>query len=47
MYLQTARSLIKSGRKVIQNGKPLNGLLAYIGDLKVLLEKGTSFKCEA
>jgi len=30
MNLQTARSLIKSGRKVIQNGKPLNQLLAYL-----------------
>lgn len=47
MNIQTARSLLKSGRKVIQTGKPLNQLLEYILDLKVILEKGKDFKCDA
>jgi acyl-CoA oxidase len=38
MYLQTARSLLKSGQKVLTSGKPLNKMVEYIGDLKILIE---------
>ncbi len=34
MNLQTARSLLKNGRKVLMKGKGLNPLLSYITDLK-------------
>lgn len=47
MYLQTARSLLKSGRKVITTGKPLNKMVEYIGDLKILIEQKDNFKCLA
>ena len=38
MYLQTARSLLKGGRKVLTQGKTLNKMMEYIGDLKILME---------
>ena len=38
MYLQTARSLLKNGQKVLAQGKPLNKMVEYIGDLKILVE---------
>ena len=44
MYLQTARSLLKGGRKVISKGKPLNKMIEYIGDLKILMEQKANFK---
>jgi hypothetical protein len=47
MYLQTARALLKSGRKTISTGKPLNKMLEYIGDIKVLMEQMGNFKCLA
>jgi hypothetical protein len=47
MYLQTARSLLKSARKVISTGKPLNKMVEYIGDLKILIEQKDNFKCMA
>ncbi len=47
MYLQTARSLLKNGQKVLAQGKPLNKMVEYIGDLKVLVEKRENFKCMA
>jgi len=47
MYLQTARSLLKNGQKVLSQGKPLNKMVEYIGDLKVLVEQRGNFKCLA
>lgn len=44
MYLQTARSLLKGGRKVITKGKTLNKMIEYIMDLKKLMEN-PSLKC--
>lgn len=38
MYLQTARSLIKGGRKVISKGQSLNKMIEYISDLTILIE---------
>jgi hypothetical protein len=45
MYLQTARSLLKGGRKVLTQEKQLNKMVEYIADLKVLLEQKGNFKC--
>lgn len=39
MYLQTARALLKSGRKVMTQGKNLNKMIEYISDLKILIEQ--------
>ena len=39
MYLQTARSLLKSGHKVMTKGKPLNKMIEYINDLKIMVEQ--------
>ena len=36
MYLQTARSLLKAGRKVFTEGKSTNKMMEYIADLKLL-----------
>lgn len=39
MYLQTARSLLKNGSKVISSqGKSVNKMIEYIGDLTLLLK---------
>lgn len=47
MNLQTARSLIKSGRKAVTGVKPVSELMEYIKDIQVLMEKGAALKCEA
>lgn len=36
MYMQTARSLLKAGRKVFTEGKTTNKMIEYIADLKLL-----------
>lgn len=36
MYMQTARSLLKAGRKVFTEGKTTNKMVEYIADLKLL-----------
>ncbi len=47
MYLQTARALLKGGRRVLTKDKPLNKMIEYIADLNVLMEQKANFKCLA
>ena len=47
MYLQTARSLLKGGRKALTSEKQLNKMVDYISDLKILMEQKSNFKCMA
>jgi len=43
MYMQTARSLLKAGRKVFTEGKTTNKMIEYIADLKLLQSDKPAF----
>jgi hypothetical protein len=47
MYLQTARSLLKSGRKVLTQSKQLNKQIEYISELTTLMSDPESVRCKA
>lgn len=47
MYLQTARSLLKSARKSIQQKKKLNKNLDYISELPFVMTSPSDYFCKA
>lgn len=47
MMLQAARSILKSGRKVLVSSKVMNKHLEYISELHVVMSESDKIKCKA
>lgn len=46
MYLQTARSILKNGRKVLTTGKIPNKQIEYLSELPKILASEEDIKCQ-